>query len=98
MSEPEQPREPVVHKKELTARATASASLTTSVERGLNELRLAVLGILVAIGLAIGFGVPGGWPIKLAAGLGAFAAACILIRWKWSRHQLMSFMHRLTGG
>jgi hypothetical protein len=74
-----------------------STSVKGTVERGLNETRLAVLGILVGIGLAVGFGVPGPWEVKLAAGLGSFAVACLLIRWTWSRHHLMEFMHWLTG-
>jgi hypothetical protein len=63
----------------------------------LNQLRLAVLGILVGIGLAVGFGVPGPWTVKLLAGLGSFAASCLLIRWSRTRHLLMAFMHWLTG-
>jgi hypothetical protein len=74
-----------------------SASVATTVERGLNELRLAVLGILVGIGLAVGFGTPGPWDVKLLAGLGSFVGACLLIRWRRTRHLLMAFMHRLTG-
>lgn len=34
-------------------------SAKLSVDRGLNELRLAVLGILVSIGLTVGFGTDG---------------------------------------
>jgi hypothetical protein len=57
-----------------------------------------VLGILVGIGLAVGFGVPGPWEAQLVAGLGSFAAACLAIRWSRTRHYLMAFMHWLTGG
>ena len=44
----------------VTAQATVSASV--SVERGLNDIRLAVLGIVVTIGLTVGSGsmAPGG--------------------------------------
>ncbi len=68
-----------------------------SVERGLNDVRLAVLGILVGIGLTVGFGLPAIWPIRLGAGAGAFLGAAGLIAWPRSRHLLMAFMHRLTG-
>jgi hypothetical protein len=91
--------EPVTHKQELSAtvtgRSVVSANLT--VERGLNELRLAVLGILVGIGLAVGFGVEGRWWVQLVAGTGSFVLACFLVWWRPSRRRLMSFMHRLTG-
>lgn len=93
----DEPHEPKVHEVAMTAGVKVSASAEASVERGLNELRLAVLGILVGIGLAVGFGVSAWWPARVAAGFGAFGAACLLIRWKRSRHWLMEFMHRLTG-
>jgi hypothetical protein len=93
--EPEQPREPVIHEKEMTAHVTARASVETSVVRGLTELRLAVLGIVLTIGLSVGFGVPSTWPIRVAAGVAAFVAACALIRWRWARHRLMAFAHWL---
>jgi hypothetical protein len=75
----------------------ASASARAEVERGLNDMRLAVLGILVGIGLTVGFGVPGSWLVQVVAGVAAFAAGCLLIRWSRSRHYLMEFMHWVTG-
>jgi hypothetical protein len=90
-------REPVVHKKTLTATSTTSAVLETKVERGLNGVRLAVLGILVGIGLSVGFGVPGPFWVGIVAGLGSFLLACLLIWWPPSRQRLMAFMYRLTG-
>jgi hypothetical protein len=86
-----------VHKQDLTAGVTVSASVEGQVERSLNDTRLAVLGILVTIALAVGFGVSASWPIKLAAAVGAFLLACLLIRAPWSRKRLMSFMYWLTG-
>lgn len=70
---------------------------SATVERGLNDIRLAVLGILVGIALAVGFGVEARWWIQLVAGIGSFAVACFLVRWPQSRRRLMSFAHRLTG-
>jgi hypothetical protein len=106
-SEPEIPdeRNPVTHKKDLTATVTGKAQFTGKgkletrgiVIRGLNELRLAVLGILVGIGLAVGFGVEASWWVQLVAGVGSFALACFLVWWSWSRRWLMSFVHRLIG-
>jgi hypothetical protein len=86
------------HEGSATLGARVSISAEGTVERGLNEIRLAVLGILVGIGLAVGFGVPGPWQAQLVAGLGSFAAACLAIRWSRTRHYLMAFMHWLTGG
>ena len=65
-------------------------------ERGLNEIRLAVLGIIVAVGLAAA-AIPDAWPSQLATGVGTFILACLLIRWKPSRGRLMDFMYWLTG-
>jgi hypothetical protein len=98
MPEPDKKREPVVHEQTLAAiplRLTATVEGT--VERGLNDVRLAVLGILVGIGLTVGFGVPGPIWVGVVAGAGSFVAACFLIRYKRSRNRLMSFMHWLTG-
>jgi hypothetical protein len=59
-------------------------------------MRLAVLGILVTIGLSVGFGLEARWWIQVLAGVGAFAAACALVAWTPSCDRLI-FMHRLTG-
>jgi hypothetical protein len=74
-----------------------SGSVSAEVERALNDVRLAVLGILVGVALTVGFGVPCSWWVQVLAGLGAFAVGCVLIRWRWSRNHLMEFMHRVTG-
>ena len=63
------------------------------VERGLNDIRLAVLGILVGIALTVGFGVPGSVWVQVLAGLGAFATGCVLIRWRWSLRHHSSAPH-----
>jgi hypothetical protein len=72
-------------------------SARLSVDRGLNDMRLAVLGILVAIGLTVGLGVHGEWFVRIAWGVGSVAVAVLLIKWPWSRHKMMLFMHWLTG-
>ena len=92
MSEYDEPsREPVIHEKAMTARVTASASGQATVERGLTELRLAVLGIVITIALSVGFGLPTSWPVRLAGGILAFVVVCGLIRWKVSRTWAMRF-------
>ena len=73
-----------------------SASVATTVERSLNETRLAVFGIIVGISLAVGFGVPGPWLAELGAAVASFSGGCLLIRWSRTRHLLMGFMHWLT--
>jgi uncharacterized membrane protein YedE/YeeE len=77
--------------------ATSSVSATLTVDRGLNDTRLAVLGIIVGIGLTIGFGVPGPWWVRFASGLAAIGFTMFLIRLRASRHRLMVLMHWLTG-
>ena len=97
MTEPED-REPVVHKQTLGAIVSTSAvDAELSVKRGLNEIRLAVLGILVGLGLTVGFDAPGPIWVGLLAGAASFAIACLLNRWEWSSSRLMAFMHWLTG-
>ena len=75
----------------------ASATATPSVERGLNDIRLAVLGIIVSIGLTVGFGVDAAWFIRCAAGSAAFVFSIMLLRVPRTRHGLMELMHRLSG-
>jgi Flp pilus assembly protein TadB len=91
VSEPEQPREPVVHEKEMTAHVSVRASGQATVERGLTEIRLAVLGIVLTIALSLASVLPASWPVRLAGGVLAFVAACVLIRWTWSRTRAMRF-------
>jgi hypothetical protein len=78
--------------------ATTGMEVSAEVKRGLNDIRLAVLGILVTIGLTVGFGISvwcGWWGVL--AGIGSFVIACGLIKWGWSRNKLMEFAHWLTG-
>jgi hypothetical protein len=84
---------------EASASLQVKATLSThgSVERGLNDLRLAVLGILVGIGLTVGIGFDATWWVGVLAGGGSFGLAAGLIRWPRSRHWMMTFMHRITG-
>jgi hypothetical protein len=89
--------EPVTHEGKASLNLGFGGSASATVERGLNDIRLAVLGVLVTIGLTVGFGVSGPLWQRVAWGVAAFAAACGLIAWSRSRHLLMEFMHRLTG-
>ncbi|MEP6978091.1 MAG: hypothetical protein ABI948_08560 [Thermoleophilia bacterium] len=47
---------------------TAQGSTTTEVERGLNGIRLAVLGIVVGIALTVAFGVQAVWWARVLLG------------------------------
>jgi hypothetical protein len=94
--EPEHPREPVSHEEAGGGRLTASAGGQKSVVPGLTELRLAVLGIVVTIGLTVGFGIPYSLPIKVLAGLVAFSGACAAIRFRRSQRWLMKLAKWLT--
>jgi uncharacterized membrane protein YedE/YeeE len=86
-----------VYGKALTATSKVTASVEGKVERALNGIRLAVLGILVGIGLAVGFGVEGDWWIRVVAGIGSVALACAVIGNRRTRNAAMTLMHRLTG-
>jgi hypothetical protein len=83
---------------ELTSQINVIASLETRVTRGINELRLAVLGILVTIGLTAGIAFDSAWWVGVVAGAGSFALAAGLIAWPRSQHWMMAFMHRITRG
>ena len=74
-----------------------SMSVEGKATRGLNEVRLAVLGIIVTIGLTVGFGVQGAWWVRASAGAGAFLLTVAVISWPPSRRFLMQLMHRITG-
>jgi hypothetical protein len=89
--------QPEQHEGEVHMGMTMGGGAAASVERGLNDIRLAVLGVLVTIGLSFFFGVSGPWWERGAWGLGSFAVACLLIWRPRSRRVLMGFMHRLTG-
>src|SRR5215216_331093 len=65
-----------------TVAARVHIGARADVEHGLNDLRLAVLGILVGIGLTVGFGIPGPFWVQAGAGLGAFAFSAFLIWWR----------------
>jgi hypothetical protein len=88
-------RQPTVYEKSGTIAARASVEASVSVERGLNDIRLAVLGIVVTIGLTVGIGFQATWWVGVVAGLGSLLFACFLIR--YARQPLMSVMHWLTG-
>jgi hypothetical protein len=53
--------------------ATSHVAAEVSVEPGLNDIRLAVLGIIVTIGLTVGFAVTDCWWVGLAAGIGSLS-------------------------
>lgn len=86
----------VNHKKELRAEGKATVTASVSVTRRLNETRLAVLGIMVAIGLGSA-ALASGWWQRPAAGFGALAASVAIIGLPWPRNHVMNAMHKLTG-
>lgn len=69
------------------------ADADVTVERVLDEVRLALLGILLSIGLAVGFGVPGPWYAGVAWGVAATVIAAAAFRWPRSHRSLARLMH-----
>jgi uncharacterized membrane protein YedE/YeeE len=69
---------------------------SVGVMRGLNEIRLAVLGIVVTIGLTVGFGVQCSWWVRTLAGLGSFVLACAFLKVPHLRKLAMRFAHWLA--
>jgi hypothetical protein len=80
----EPPDEPKVYEKEVSATVHATATGTTAVTRGLNETRLAVLGIMVTIALGSAALTSGVWQ-RLLVGLSTFAVTAAAIRLPRSR-------------
>ena len=81
--------------------ATSSVSAEAVVERGVNESRAAVLFLLLAIGLTVGFGAPWSWWARLIGSLVAVVASAVFVavalRYPPVRKRVMSLMHVLTG-
>ncbi|MBA3262625.1 MAG: hypothetical protein H0T69_09185 [Thermoleophilaceae bacterium] len=91
-------RPPKTAKVTLAAEVGVAGTAELSVKRGLNDLRLAVLGIVVGIALTVAFGMQGvGLGVRVLLGVATFAAVAVLFRWAWSRHVLMSLAHWMTG-
>jgi hypothetical protein len=63
----------------------------------LNEIRLAVLSVLVAIGLGSAALSSGPVWVKVIVGTGAFVFASAAIKWHRSQHWLMLYVRWLTG-
>jgi hypothetical protein len=81
--------------------ATSNVTAEITVDRGVNEARAAVLFLLLAIGLTVGFGAPWSWWARLIASIVAVIASAafvmVALRYPPVRRRVMSGMHRLTG-
>lgn len=91
MAEPPEGRH---HDLNLADGITVTDAISLRVDRGLNDIRLAVLGILIGVALGAA-SLADCWWTRLAAGLGTFVFACVVIGRSWTRDKLMRFMHWL---
>jgi len=57
-------------------------TLTWGIRQAVEELHLALLGILIGIGLAVGFGIRAPWYIAVASGITTTVLVAIGFRWK----------------
>jgi hypothetical protein len=73
------------------------APANLSVERVLDEVRLALLGVLLSIGLTVGFGVPGPWCVGVASGVMATLVAAVALRSRRVQRWLARLMHWVLG-
>ena len=73
------------------------APINAAVERVLDEVRLALLGVLLSIGLAVGFGVPSPWCVGVASGVLATIVAAVALRSRRGQKWLARLMHWLLG-
>jgi hypothetical protein len=80
------------------SRGVSGASGDLSVERGLNEIRLALLALLVGIALTVGFGIDAALRIRLLCAASSFILTLCAIRNRTSRRSLMAFIHWILEG
>lgn len=78
---------------------TATDEVSIRVRRGVNEVRVAVL--FVVLGISIGVGVTAGFeqnsaPLGLGVGL-LIVLLRLVYRWPWLQHRVMALMHWVTG-
>lgn len=70
--------------------AESDMAVAATVRRGLNELRLAVLGIVVGIALTVAFGVQDvGLIARVGIGISTFIVVALLFHCERSRRVLM---------
>jgi hypothetical protein len=83
---------------------TTTDAVSVDVMRGVNEVRAAVLFVLLSV--SIGVGVTAGFEensplIGVAYGALAFLVVMVLVslvyRWAWLQHRVMTLMHWVTG-
>jgi hypothetical protein len=85
------PRQPLTIEKELSVTAKSTTSVSGLVDRVMDGLRLTVLGVLLGIGLAVGFGVGAACEdvlLGVLSGTGAMVAFVVLVRVRWTRKLL----------
>jgi hypothetical protein len=99
-NDPSQPGEP--HAPSGTTAATAGLRGTAVVQRGLNDTRLAILGIMLSIALEVAFGVQNvAWWWRVALGLLVFAgiasSAHLVLSRERPTHIVMELAHWVLG-
>lgn len=88
----------------LAENLTTTDAVSVDVMRGVNEVRVAVLFVLLSV--SIGVGVTAGFEEDSAAVGAAFGALAFFVvmvlvslvyRWGWLQHRVMALMHWVTG-
>ena len=94
-------RPPRTQEKTLTAQSRAMVSGEVQVVRGLNDTRLAILGIILSIALTVAFGVRASLWIRILLGVGVFGGIAVASHVVLSRerptHVVMAFAHWVLG-
>jgi hypothetical protein len=75
-----------------------SLSAEATVEHVVNEIRLALFSVLLAIGITVGFGAPGPWNVGVASGVASVVVVAAVFRWHPAKRRLMKLMSWLLGG
>lgn len=86
----------------MAAQSPATAGLDLKVTRGLNDTRLAILGIMASIAVNVAFGVTGvSWWLRVVVGVAVFfglaGAVHFLLRCERATSQVMGFAHWVLG-
>jgi hypothetical protein len=94
--------QPQIHERSGTVTAQPKASAGIKVTRGLNDTRLAILGIMVTIALTVAFGIQNvDWWGRILIGIALFVAVAVgshfVLRSERATDRLMAFAHWTLG-
>jgi hypothetical protein len=70
-------------------------TLRWDLRQGLPELHLAVFGVVLTIGLTVGFGIQAAWPIAVSGGIAASVLVMCAFRFQRTRALIVWAVERI---